>query len=112
MTGAPSLPSIGNLRARIVLEARAQAATGSETIADTYTTVDTVWAQVDAIAGGMIVNGAQTEARVTHKVIIRNRTDLSAWRYLTWDSKRLQVRETRAADDRKRFLEILAEEMT
>lgn len=112
MTGSAALPAIGTLRHRITLEARAQAASGSEAIADTWSTVDTVWGQVEQIAGGMIVSGAQTEERVTHRIVIRNRTDLSSWRYLTFDGKRMQVRETRAADDRKRFLEILAEEIT
>lgn len=110
--GGGQLPAIGNLRHRIVLEARTQAASGAEAIADSFATVDTVWGQVDQIAGGMIVSGAQTEERVTHRIVIRNRTDLSSWRFLTWDSKRMQVRSTRAADDRKRFLEILAEEIT
>lgn len=106
------MPAIGNLRHRVALQARTQTPGGSGVITDSFATVATVYAAVEQIAGAMMLAGQQTEERATHKVTIRNRTDLEAWRYLLWDGKRMKVQETRAADDRKRFLEILAEEMT
>lgn len=102
---------LGKLRHRVALQARAQTPGGSAAIDDTYSTVATVWAAVEQIEGGAFVAGQQTEERVTHKVTIRHRTDVEAWRYLLWDSKRFRVHERRDADDRQRFLEILAEEM-
>jgi SPP1 family predicted phage head-tail adaptor len=106
------MPMIGKLRQRVALQARTQAPTGSEAIADSYATVATVWAEVEQLEGAVFVAGQQTEERATHKVTIRNRTDLEAWRYLLWGTKRMKVIETRAADDRRRFLDILAEELT
>lgn len=104
-------PRSGELRARIHLQAKAQVPSGSSSLTASFSTVATVYAKAVAISGGMLVDGVQTEEVVTHRFFIRYRADRAAWRFVLFDDRRFEVRRTRDPDERKRWLEILAEEL-
>ena len=105
-------PCSGDMRHRITLQARTQTPTGGGGFSDAYTTVASVRAAIRTIFGGRLIDGVQDQERVTHNFTIRYRPDRAAWRYVLFDGRRFTVRTVSDPDERKRWLEILAEETT
>lgn len=99
------------MRHRVQLQKRTEAPTGTDDLTATYVTVATVWARIRAIAGGLLIEGVQDTERITHRFDIRYRTDQPAWGYIETDGRRFAVRAVRDPEERKRFLEIDAEEV-
>lgn len=105
-------PDPGELRATIRLQDRQLAAGVSPAVDESFVTVATVRAKVRAIAGGMILDGVQTEEIATHRFIIRHRSDRASWDWIEFDGRGFRVRSVRDPDEQKKWLEILAEEIT
>lgn len=103
-------PNIGELRQRIDLQEKSNAPASAGTLTDNYTTVASVWARVNPIFGGRILEGVQDIEKVTHNVCIRYRDDQAAWHFILFDGRRFKVRSVMNPDERKEWLEILAEE--
>lgn len=107
-------PGAGALRTRVELQNKGSVASGSDALTDSYTVVDTVSARVREIFGGRIVENVNTVQRATHNVVIRYRSDAGSWDFLEYgpagQRRRLRVISVMAADERGRWLEILAEE--
>ena len=104
--------TIGDLRDLVALQARTATPDGSDDYTESYSTVASVWAKVEEVSGGRVIDGAQVEQRVTHELTIRHRTDVTAWRWiLLSDGRRLRV-QTTSSDPHRRWLTILAEEET
>lgn len=105
-------PTIGELRTRVELQSRTEtpnAATGG--IDETFTTLATVWARVDAISGGRYIAGQQVETVATHRVTLRSRSDFQSIKFLRWNGRRFRVRAWRDLDQVNRFDEALVEEL-
>ena len=87
-------PSIGEMRHRISLQKFSQADAAGGGYTDTYTTVNPapVWARIDPIAGGRMIDGVQDQERVTHRFIIRYRSDQADWDWVLFGSRRFHVR--------------------
>ena len=103
-------PTIGQLKHRIELQSKAMTPDGTDDYTEAYTTVATVWARIDPIAGGRMIDGVQEVERVTHRFIIRYRSDQASWQYVLFDARRFLIRTVMIQDEIKRFLEIMAEE--
>lgn len=101
----------GDLRERVTLSTRSltpDAGTGGLT--EAFAGGDSVWAAVEAISGGRFVAAVQVETVATHRVTIRYRADYAAVKWIAWRGTKLRVHSVRVADDRRRFVEFLAEE--
>ena len=68
-----TLPSIGALRERVVLEDLVRTPTSGGGATLTWRRVDTVWAAVRAATGREVVTSDQRVGRLTHEVWIRHR---------------------------------------
>lgn len=98
---------IGALRTRVTLKSDAITPVTSgdnDDFTTGYTTVATVWAQVEPVGEMRVLASKQIGETVTHRVTIRARSDtLIAWQYLEFGGWRYRVRSFAEADDRNRF---------
>jgi len=102
--------TVNDLQTRIVLETVAAAPTADGGLADTYATLAEAWAKVEAIAGGRYIADRQQQDVATHRVTIRHRADWRTVATIKVGSSRLRVRSARVLDQRKTWVEFLAEE--
>ena len=101
----------GTLRHLLTLEQRTQVADGSVGITTAYTVVATAWGDVQATRGAVYVAAVQVGEGPTHRIIIRHRarTDFD---HISQGQRRWRVRDVRDPDGRRKYLEIMAEELT
>ena len=103
---------LGALRNRVSLEMRQQAADGSTGIAETFALVDQVWGAVEATRGSVYIGSIQVGEAITHRITLRW-VDPSSFTHL-WvneGAQRFRKRDARDPDGRRRWLEVMAEEM-
>ena len=82
---------IGEMRERVAIKTRTLAddTIGGKT--ETWTTLATVWAKINTIRGTEFIQQAQAGGELTHRVIIRYRSDVTASMKLTWGSRTLKI---------------------
>lgn len=110
----PKAPRVAQLNRLIRLQARAQTAAGSTGgLDEAYTTIGVVYARIEGVAGALYTAGVNTEERATHRITIRYRRDFADWAYvLEGTARRWRVRSVVDLDGTRRYLTILAEELT
>lgn len=111
MARAPARPTVGNRRARLLLQ---QEGTGVPDDAGGYTQtwldVATVWAEVEPMRGQEIVLADKLAGVTTHRVKIRYRADVNAaWR-AKLGTRVLNIRGVTDIEGRRRDLELICEE--
>lgn len=62
-------------------------------------TTPTMWASVEPLTGREALHAGQLEARVTHRVTVRRRSDLTAQMRIRWDSNGNKILNIRAIED-------------
>ena len=98
----------GALDRRLVLEAPTETADGAGGVVRMYQSLATLWASVEPVAARGELVAAQLGATVTHRIVVRYRTDITT-RHRLRDGARL-FRIVAIRERGKRFLEIQAEE--
>lgn len=123
----------GTLRHLLTLEQRTQVADATVGITTAYTPVAQVWGDVQATRGAVYVAAVQVGEGPTHRIMIRYRErttfdhvaelvldpgesvteafDYTTGSYLAATERRWRVRDVRDPDGRRRWLEIMAEEL-
>lgn len=102
---------IGKLRHRVALQSKTQTPNVAGSFDKNFPTVATVWGNVEAMSPVRLLDGKQVNERVTHRIVIRHRTDaMVAWRYVTHDGVRFYIHAARDLDGRNRFLALQAEQ--
>jgi SPP1 family predicted phage head-tail adaptor len=100
----------GELNRRLVLEAPVETPDGAGGVTRSYTDVTTLWAAIrPAGAEGDIV-AAASGATVTHRILIRARSELTTRHRLREGSRIFRIVALRDQDGTRRFTEIAAEE--
>ena len=104
--------NIGSLRNRVALEMRQQAADNATGIAETFATVAEVWGAVEATRGSVYIGSIQVGEAITHCITLRW-VDPSTFTHLSVNegAQRFRKRDARDPDGRRRWLEVMAEEM-
>jgi len=104
--------NIGALRNRVALEMRQQAADGSTGIAETFAKVAEVWGAVEATRGSGYIGSIQVGDAITHRITLRW-LDPTTFTHLSVNegAQRFRKRDARDPDGRRRWLEVMAEEM-
>lgn len=97
-------------RHRITLEMRTQAANGSTGITEAFVSAGDVWAHVGGVAGLVNVGTAQVDEGVTHRMVIRW-VDPTTFTHFSRDGERFRVRGTRDPDYRRKWLEVMGEQL-
>lgn len=69
-----------------------------------------VWARIEPLSGGEALQAMRLQARVTHRVRLRWRDDVTAAMRLVWGTRVLNIRAVINPDERRRYLELLCEE--
>lgn len=103
---------LGALRNRVTLEMRQQAADNSTGIAETFATVAEVWGAVEATRGSVYIGSIQVGEAITHRITLRW-MDPTTFTHLSVNegAQRFRKRDARDPDGRRRWLEVMAEEM-
>jgi SPP1 family predicted phage head-tail adaptor len=100
----------GTLRHLLTLEQRTQVADGAVGITTAYTTVTQVWGDVQATRGAVYLAGLQIGEGPTHRIVIRYRPR-TTFDHVSAGARRWRVRDVRDPDGRRKWLEIMAEEL-
>jgi SPP1 family predicted phage head-tail adaptor len=100
----------GELNRRLVLEEPVESADGAGGVTRSYAAVTTLWAAVrPAAARGNVVADA-AGATVTHRIVLRARTDLTTRHRLRDGLRIFRIVALRDPDGAGRYIEIAAEE--
>lgn len=100
----------GELNRRLTLEAPVETADGAGGVTRSYATVTTLWAAVRPASARGDVVAAATGATVTHRIVVRTRSDLTTRHRLRDGTRIFRIVALRDPDGSGRFLELAAEE--
>jgi SPP1 family predicted phage head-tail adaptor len=102
----------GQLKRRLLIEAPVETPDGSGGVIRTYATAGAIWAAVTPLSVREITDAARLGVVVTHRIVLRMRTDLSNRHRLRLGARIFRIVTTRDQDGAGRFLEISAQEQT
>ena len=104
---------IGKLRHRIAIEVESAATDSYGGQLDPWASprvVARVWARIEPLRGREQLRGMQLESRVTHRVVIRHRSDVGPANRLRFGTRLFNIRAVIDVEERSRWLELLCEE--
>ncbi len=104
---------IGRLRERVTVQRAARDADAGGGAVVTWTPLahaPTVWARIEPLSGAEALQAMKLQARVTHRVTLRWRDDVTAAMRLVCGARTLNIRAVTNPDERRRYLELLCEE--
>ena len=104
------LPTIGELRHRLRLEAATRSADGGGGADVTWTLVAEVWASVKAGSGAERVKGEGLAGQVTHEVWIRYRADAAPAMRFVESARSFDIHAVLDPDGRRRWLRCVCTE--
>lgn len=99
----------GQLRSRIQIQSVSRSDDGGGGGAETWSTVATVWARVEAITGSEAFRAMQVAAGMSHRVTIRGRS-VSPQQRILHESDILQIRAVRPSEKGEQ-VELLCEQV-
>lgn len=108
-------PSIGQLNVRVDLQARVTSpigGLGGTSLAEVFTTIGQAWCSIVSLRGGRYIAGRQVEEVATHRITLRWRNDYQEWGYILAGTQRFRIQSVTDPNHRRRWLELLAEEVT
>jgi SPP1 family predicted phage head-tail adaptor len=100
----------GDLRHRLLLEEPVEEPDGAGGVKRSFAAVATLWAQLvpDAARGEVVADGAG--ATVSHRIVVRARTDITTRHRLRAGARIFRIVALRDRDGSGRFTEIAAQE--
>lgn len=101
---------IGKLRHRVQIQSYSETQDATHRTYKTWTTVLTVWADIEPVKGLVTFDTKQIGEGVTHKITMRYQEYVTTERWIYFESRRFRIRAVRNLQERNRFLELLCEE--
>ncbi len=101
---------IGELRHRLELQSPTDSVDSYGQPTRTWSTYATVWGKVMPVSAGESQLANQQQSDITHRVLIRHRSDVTAEHRILFGSRELNIRGVRDTEERGISLEIDAEE--
>jgi SPP1 family predicted phage head-tail adaptor len=98
------------LRHRLVLEAPVEMPDGAGGVTRDYEITGSLWANVTPIGMRSEVNADDPGATVTHRIVIRRRSDVTTRHRLRLGARFYRILALRDEDESGRFIEISAQE--
>jgi len=105
--------SIGALRHRVTIEAENASPDGAGGLTDPWanpTQVATVWAEITPLSGSEQLRAMRLEERVSHRIRMRYRTDVTPQHRMRLGIRQFNVRSVLNEGERSRWLIILVDE--
>jgi SPP1 family predicted phage head-tail adaptor len=103
---------ISSLRERLALEAYELIPAGMGSPAHrSWQNLATIWASIETIAADQTVSAGQMGQTLTHRVVIRFRSDIDTSKRFRWGQRIFLVRTVYDEEGRKRWLICLCEEI-
>ena len=104
------MPTIGELRHRITLEAPQETPDGLGGVTRSWSVLAQIWAAIEPLGGGDGMVADKRVARLTHRVVMRNRGGVSLNHRFRLGARSFAIRSIRDAAEDGRFHECLVEE--
>lgn len=101
---------VGQMRERITIEDVAETTDGQGGYTEAWSTLATVWAKLEAVSASQMLFSMQLQHRVTHKITIRKRTDLTTKMRIAFEGRIFQIKSWHDKKEDDRFLEVMTEE--
>lgn len=102
----------GRLRQQVAIQARTRTSDGQGGATDSWVTLTagTVWAAIEPASGAEVFAAHQLQQRVTHKVTLRYREEITTAHRLLYGSRVLNIRSVLNPEERQRYLVVMVEE--
>jgi SPP1 family predicted phage head-tail adaptor len=100
----------GSLNKRLIIEAPVETPDGAGGVVRAYEAAGTVWASITPVTARADVQGDDSQAVVTHRIVIRTGPELSTQHRLRNGGRAFAISAFRDADGRGRFVDISAHE--
>ena len=102
---------IGPLRKQVTLRSKSTNTDAVGQPIETFTTYDTVWAQIDPVSGNEIINAEQQSGEITHKVKIRYTSAVVVTDRVFFGLRILEILSIRNIQERNHWQELLCKEV-
>ena len=96
------------MKFRLAIQNSSQSSDGQGGYTESWTTADTVWASITPLKGFERFQAGQMQTPLTHKIIIRYRSDVTTATRFLYGSRVLWAKEVINIDENSRFLSIKA----
>src|SRR4051794_1805977 len=96
------------LRFRLTVQSLSQTTDGQGGFTNTWADVADVWASLEPVKGYERYQAMQTQTPVTHKIILRYRSDVTTKHRLLYGSRVFVIKELLNVGEMNRFLQIKA----
>lgn len=103
---------IGNLRKQVAIQQEQQTSDNAGGYALAWITLATVWADINPVSGNKIYVSEHLEGHVTHRVMMRWRSDLAitADMRLVYNNRAFNIRAVMNQDESNQYATLLVEE--
>jgi SPP1 family predicted phage head-tail adaptor len=102
----------GDLNRRLVLEEPVDTADDAGGVSTSYQALTTLWAALLPVAASQVVVADGDGVTVTHRIVVRMRSDVTARHRFRLGARIFQIVALRDEDGEGRFLDIAAQERT
>lgn len=102
--------SVADLRHRITIQTLTETADGSGGFSSSWADTVSIWAGITPASGYERAQGMQLEAVITHKIIMRYRTDVTAKQRIKYGTRYFAITSVINLDEANRYLQIMAAE--
>ena len=100
----------GRLRHLLLIQSVTRSRTSSGSWTETWADVATVWGAVEPLRGREYLENQQVQGTVTHRIILRDRSDVTTANRIRYGSRTFNLIEVLRKDERLVSLEIMAQE--
>lgn len=100
----------GQLRHRVDLQRATVTVSGQRAPANTWKTLETVWARVEPLTGREQLLAQQADARQTHRITIRYRDGLTTRDRVRFGTRGFNILSIANDEERNRLLVLMCEE--
>lgn len=102
--------SCSRLKQRLTLQQEIQASDGYGGYTRTWQNIADLWAEIIPLAGREGVADEKLEASLTHRVVLRYRSDITAGMRLLFENRAFNIRAVFNVKENNELLELLSEE--
>ena len=101
----------GKLRNRIIIQQRSTTKNSFGETIDTWTTFTTLWAAIEPLRGREFFESKETQAEVTTKITIRNKSGITPQMRVSWNSKIFDIKSIINIESRNKEVILMCQEL-